>query len=307
MPDLTQTAPPAPDPEPAAPSPAPPAEAVPASPALDLAALRDGIDRIDDAMHDLMMRRAGLAATMAASRVKASGHTFRPAREAAILRRQLARHAGPLPRAVLVRMWREIIASSLAQQGPFSMAAPGGMDGAAARLARGHFGLLIPLKLHPTSSRVLSAVAAGEASVAILPAPEDGEPAEAAWWMQMEAPRLQVVAALPFLAEKDSTVPQAYAIAGFAPEPTGQDRTLLRVEPEPEHNRARIAAALSAIGLPPRWLLRRDQPAPMALAEVDGFITPGDPRLADLPFPRIQILGAYAEPSSEPKAEETPA
>lgn len=300
MPDQTPTTSPAP----AAPDPVP--EPVP-PPALDLAGLRAGIDAIDDAMHDLLMRRAALAAGMAASRVKGSGPVFRPGREASILRRLLARHAGPLPRAVVARLWRDIIASSLAQQGPFSIAAPGAADGIAARVARGHFGLLTPLKLHPTPSRVLSAVAAGEAAVAILPAPQDGEPPEAAWWMQMEAPRLQVVAALPFLAAPDGAAPQAYAVAALAPEPSGQDRTLLRLEPEPDQHRARIAAAFAAVGLPPRWVLRRDAPAPMALAEVEGFLAADDPRLANLPFPRIQILGAYAEPVSEPSAEEPPA
>jgi chorismate mutase len=276
--------------------------AAPVAAPLDLAALRAEIDRIDDAMHDLLMRRAGISATMAASRVKGTAATFRPAREATILRRLLARHAGPLPREVLVRLWRDIIASSLAQQGAFSMAVQGGAEGAAARFARGHFGLLTPMKLLPTPSRVLAAVAGGEASVAILPAPEEGEPAEAAWWMQMEAPRLQVVAGLPFLTGREGAEPRAFAIAPIAPEASGQDRTLLRLEPAPEHSRARITAAFAAAGLPPRWLLRRDLPAPMALAEVEGFLTPDDPRLAALPFPRIQILGAYAEPVTEDPA-----
>lgn len=307
MPD--QTPPASPDPaSPPAPMDAPmdlPLDALAAAPVaapLDLAAMRAEIDRIDDALHDLLMRRAGISATMAASRVKGTSASFRPAREASILRRLLARHSGPLPREVLVRLWRDIIASSLAQQGAFAIAVQGTAEGSAARQARGHFGLLTPMKLHPTPSRVLAAVAGGEASVAILPAPEEGDPAEAAWWMQMEAPRLQVVAALPFLAGRDGAEPQAFAIAPIAPEPSGQDRTLLRLEPGPEQSRARIAAAFAAAGLPPRWLQRRELPAPMALAEVEGFLAPDDPRLASLPFPRIQILGAYAEPVTEDPA-----
>jgi chorismate mutase len=293
MPDQTQTA---------SPAAATPDTTLPVAPQPDLAALRAEIDQIDDALHDLLMRRAGISATMSASRVKGTATSFRPAREATILRRLVARHQGPLPRGVLVRLWRDIIASSLAQQGGFCMAVPGAADGAAARFARGHFGLLTPMKLLPSPSRVLSAVAAGEANVAILPAPEEGEPAEAAWWMQMEAPRLQVVAGLPFLAGAEGTMPQAFAIATSAPENSGRDRTLLRLEPEAGQGRARIAAAFATAGLPPRWLLRRDQPAPVALAEVEGFVQPDDPRLAALPFPRIQILGAYAEPVTEDPA-----
>jgi chorismate mutase len=300
MPDQTQTANPAP---PDSPAPA-------AAETLDLASMRVEIDRIDNAMHDLLMLRADLSAQMASNRVKGASPTFRPGREAMILRRILGRHTGPLPRAALVRLWRDVIASSLAQQGPFSMAVQastpgdggGGPEGTSARLARGHFGLLTPMKVHPTPSRVLSAVAAGEASVAILPAPREGEPHEAAWWVQMEAPRLQVIVGLPFLATRDSPEPQAFAIAPMAPEPTGRDRTLLRLEPEADHTRPRITAAFTAIGLVPRWVMRRDLPNPMALVEVEGFLAPDDPRLAALPFPRTQILGAYAEPETEDDA-----
>jgi chorismate mutase len=275
----------------------------------DLASLRVEIDRIDDALHDLLMRRAGLVAGMAARRVKGDSPTFRPGREAMILRRLLARHEGALPRSAVVRFWREIIASSLAQQSQFSVAAAGPLQGAtpgspepaAIRLARLHFGPQTPLKIYHSPSRVLAAVAAGEASVAVLPAPEEGEPLDAAWWIQMETPRLQVVAALPFLCPRD-TGPQAYAVAPLLPDATGQDRSLLRFEPDADFSRARIAAALSAAGLPPRWLIRRDVPIPMALAEVEGFLLEDDPRLAALPFPRLQILGAYAAPEPEEEA-----
>jgi chorismate mutase-like protein len=73
-----------------------------------LADLRREIDRIDDALHDLIMRRAELTAGVAASKPGGSG-TVRPAREAAILRRLVARHKGSFPRAIVARIWREII------------------------------------------------------------------------------------------------------------------------------------------------------------------------------------------------------
>ncbi|WP_160000539.1 chorismate mutase [Roseomonas sp. 18066] len=276
----------------------------------DLASLRVEIDRIDDSLHDLLMRRADIVAHMAASRVKGGAATFRPGREALILRRLLARHQGALPRAALFRLWREVIASSLAQQGNFAVAAvqgEGNADSASVRLARAHFGLLTPLKLQATTNRALASVASGEAAVAVLPAPQDGEKPEAAWWTQMETPRLRIVAGLPFLAPPEPNgaaeavlaAPEAYAVAALVPDATGRDRSLLRIEPEPEQSRARIAAALTGVGLPPRWMIRRDAPTPMALVEVEGFLAEEDPRLAGLPFPRLQILGAYAEPEPE--------
>lgn len=91
----------------------------------------------------------------------------------------------------------------------------------------------------------------------------------------------------------------AYAVAPLAPEPTGRDHSLLRIAPAPDQSRARLLSLLSATGLRPLWLLRHDGPSPMALAAVEGFLTEEDPRLGALPFPRMQILGAHAEPEPE--------
>ena len=38
---------------------------------------------------------------------------LRPGREALILRRLVARHRGPFSRAVLVRLWRELISGTV--------------------------------------------------------------------------------------------------------------------------------------------------------------------------------------------------
>ncbi|MFZ6762960.1 chorismate mutase [Pseudoroseomonas sp. WGS1072] len=284
----------------------PPAAPLPASsaPPAALATLRAQIDTLDDALHDLLMRRADLVAEMAGGRAKGGGAIFRPGREASILRRLLARNRGALRRTVVLRVWREIIAASLAQQGPFSVAVAPGETLAGeelADLARGHFGGLTPLHPHPTPCRALAALERGEASLAVLPAPREEEPAAAAWWTRMQAPRLQVVAALPFLAA--GAAPGACVVAALPPEPTGRDHSLLRLAPVPgqprSHAVAALRAALEAAGLPPLALLWREQPEPAMLAVVEGFLEAGDPRLAALPFPHLQILGAYAEPEPE--------
>jgi chorismate mutase/prephenate dehydratase len=274
-----------------APDPAPPT-----APPGPLATARDEIDALDDALHDLLMRRAAVVADLAASQAKGESSPLRPGREAMILRRLLARHTGALPATALVRLWREILASSRAQQGGFSVAVYSRRPDHA-RLAREHFGGLTPLRSMPTAARVLSAVAAGDAQVAVLPLPEEAEPPEAAWWMSLDSPRLQVVARLPFHAAKADGLPEALAVAAGAADPSGADRSLLRIEAPDDRSRAQLTAALIAAGLPPRMMqFRRDGGVLRALVEVDGVLTADDPRLAGLPVDRALPLGFYAVP-----------
>ena len=74
--------------------------------------LRREIDETDDALHALIMRRAELAERV--GRVKAEAgekQVFRPVRETQILRRLLENHKGRLSKAVIIRLWRELISA----------------------------------------------------------------------------------------------------------------------------------------------------------------------------------------------------
>ena len=266
-------------------------------PADDLASLRAEIDALDDALHDLLMRRSAIVARLASSRAKGATVPLRPGREAAILRRLIARHAGPLPKAALVRMWREIFADSIALQNSFSVVAQAAAPGVGlARLARDHFGGVTPVRSHPTSARALAAVSGGEASVAVLPLPADGDDADPAWWASLEAPRLQVIARLPFIGAAE---PAGLVVAPVPADASGDDRSLIRVEGASEPARARITASLEASGFKPlNLLVRRSGDAFMALAEVEGFVPTDDTRLASSPIGRLRSLGAYAVPMS---------
>jgi len=110
---------------------------------VELSDLRREIDAIDDALHDLLMRRVTLTGRVAASK-PSDGVALRPAREAEILRRLVGRHEGRFPKAVVARIWREIISANTALQGPFaiavvaSRAADAEIDDALVGVARAH-------------------------------------------------------------------------------------------------------------------------------------------------------------------------
>lgn len=260
-----------------------------------LSAVRAQLDAIDDAMHDLLMQRAGIVDGLAASRAKAGSSILRPGREADILSRLLARHQGPLPRAALVRIWRELFASSIAQQGGFSVSVYE-RDAAMARLVPEHFGGLTAVRTYPTPARALAAVTRGEASVAVLPFPEDADTPEMEWWPALNAPQLSVVARLPFFVDGEPEA-DALVVAPGAPDPSQQDRSLLLLESDSEQSRGQLLTRLASAGISARLVLVRRSPGiSRFLIEAEGLIMPDDRRLAALPFDRARMLGAYAAP-----------
>lgn len=258
-----------------------------------LQALRAEIDALDDAMHDLLMRRAAVVVRMAASRAKDGiGSPLRPGREAAVLRRLLARHAGALSRGAVVRIWRHIFMAHTAIQGAFIAAvAASGETAKTLALAREHFGTATPLSAFASPAQALAALSASKASVAILPAPK-GE-GEGAWWQSLEAPRLSVVARLPFVADV-ADADSALVIAPVQADASGEDQSLLRLEGGAEAARDSFARMLTEAGFAGRILsLVRQDGRSLALAEIDGFIAADDARLAVL---NAVLLGAYAVP-----------
>src|SRR5271170_3797453 len=108
-----------------------------------LAGLRAELDRIDDAVHVLLIERARVVERVAKSGKRSA---YRPGREASIIRRLLRQHSGELPPQTLVRIWRELLAGTTAMQGPFAVAVcERDGTGAYTQAAREHFGALTPL------------------------------------------------------------------------------------------------------------------------------------------------------------------
>jgi hypothetical protein len=233
---------------------------------------------------------------------------LRPAREAAILRRLLARHKGGLPPGVLVRIWREIIAASLRVQSKFHLHvyAADNQTGFA-DLAHAHFGSMTPIRSHTRPSMVVHACAEEPNSLGIVPLPQIEEPGPA-WWAQLapageKGPR--VVAKLPFVQDSEDML-MAYAIGAVEQEPSGDDTTLLLLEIAPGVSRTTLQSLLKSAGLEARLvaagrLLEKKVPDEILL-EVKGFVGKDDPRLGTLADSardtifRVVPIGGYANP-----------
>jgi len=274
------------------------------APPADLAALRAELDGIDDALHDLLMRRALVVEEV--GRTKGSV-ALRPGREAAIIRRLIGRHSGRLPPHALLRIWRELLAATNAMQGGFSVTVcDTDRGGDVAQLAREQFGFMTPLRTHRSPAQAIAEISRGSASAAVLPLPLEDEAPSMVWWtalLHRDEPRIHVVARLPFWSARTEGTSHAQALvaASVAPDPSGQDRSLIGLELSVETSRARLTAALVTAGFAPGTIILKREPGAdyaRALIDVDGFVADGEARLgqiAALLRPPV-VLGAYAVP-----------
>jgi len=178
-----------------------------------LADLRREIDRIDEAMHRLLMERGDIIDTLIATKKTAeSGSAFRPAREADMMRRLVERHRGILPLDTAESIWRVIIATFTYVQAPFSVHADLSAGEAAMRdTARFHFGFTVPFVSHMGASGVVAAIAASRGDIGLVPAAG----ASGAWWTALEgADAPKIITRLPFVERADH--PAGLPVFGIA-------------------------------------------------------------------------------------------
>src|SRR6059058_2852254 len=147
-----------------------------------LADLRREIDRIDEAMHRLLMERGDIIDTLIATKKTVeSGSAFRPAREAEMMKRLVERHHGLLPLDTVESIWRVIIATFTYVQAPFLVHADLSAGDALMRdSARFHFGFTVPFIPHMGAAGVVAAVSASEGDLGLVPAYDVAS--AGAWW-----------------------------------------------------------------------------------------------------------------------------
>jgi chorismate mutase len=166
--------------------------------------LRAEIDRIDETMHRLLMERGEIIESLiAVKKTQESGTAFRPAREAEMMRRLVARHHGILPLDTAESIWRVIIATFTYVQAPFSVHADLSAGDAHMRdSARFHFGFTVPFEPHMGAAGVVAAVSESNGDLGLVPA--FAATGAGAWWTALEfdaAPK--IIARLPFVQRPD--------------------------------------------------------------------------------------------------------
>ena len=170
----------------------------------NLAGLRQEIDRIDEAMHGLLMERGEIIDRLiAVKKSQESGSAFRPAREAEMMRRLVQRHKGILPLDTVESIWRVIVATFTFVQSPFSVHADLSAGDALMRdSARFHFGFTVPFVPHMGAAAVVEAVSTSKGDLGLVPAVAVA--GAGAWWNALEfdaAPK--IIARLPFVERAD--------------------------------------------------------------------------------------------------------
>lgn len=277
---------------------------------VDIADIRRNIDAMDGEMHALLMRRGELIAMLQQAKgVGEPGGTLamRPAREAQMLRRLVARHEGAFPLASLERIWREIIGSFTQLQAPFKVLMTGADEAVLAEYGRHYFSVTTPIAFAADADAVIAAIGEDAGVVGVIVDDEDhaarsGRP----WWatlaLQPGNPA-HAVARYPFLKlpGSDAVWQRPALVLSRAPiEPSGEDVTLAAVPIKPglDDRAARTAIELAFAeahlgGLSLRLADSFDRPdGGLALAEIAGHVPA---RLFDEPNAgTLRWLGGYA-------------
>jgi chorismate mutase len=166
--------------------------------------LRGEIDRVDAAMHRLLIERGQVIERLIEIKARqGGGSAFRPAREASMMRALVERHHGLLPLDTVESVWRTIISTFTYVQAPYSVHVDVSRGDSVMRdSARFHFGFTVPCVEHRSAAEVITAVVESGGDLGMLAL--DGGPGAGAWWTRLAPPEApKVIARLPFVERPD--------------------------------------------------------------------------------------------------------
>jgi len=215
-----------------------------------LAALRIEIDRIDAALHALLVERGDVVGRVIEAKRAAgdTGSAFRPDREADLMRRLILKNPGRWPLDAPENIWRVIVATSTFTQVPYAVHADiSGGDIPMRESMRFHFGFTVPFLPAPDAAGVIKAV---DASLGDLGMFRIDQPANLGMWWQglARAGAPKIIARLPFAERDDHPVGlPVFVIA--RPQRDGLARETIIASVQIERWRPQAAGALAALGV----------------------------------------------------------
>ena len=247
--------------------------------AMPIEQVRREIDRVDNALLDLIAERLDLA--MAVRAAKSGVRVWRPSREESHVRDLAARTAGSSP-VLVSKIWAELMSASLAAQGPMRLhvALEGDMLDVWT-LVHDRFGASLPARSYPTASAALAAAYSEDEGVAVLPAPIGMN----SWWSALckngAMPDMKIHAGLPRVSAGDNW-PRAVAVATADLAPSGADTMLVA-----------LSDTAAAAALPGAAKLRAEV-GDNQLYTVAGFFE--EITAAQAIDPQAKIIGCLPEP-----------
>ncbi|GAB4181951.1 MAG: prephenate dehydratase [Wenzhouxiangellaceae bacterium] len=137
----------------------------------DLSELRQQIDSLDQQIQQLISDRARLALAVGDRKGPQAQPVdyYRPEREAQVLRSVIERNQGPLSDTEMVRLFREIMASCLAQQEPLRVAYLGPEGTFTQQAVLQHFGHAVRAVAQSSVESIFTQVQSCEADFGVVP------------------------------------------------------------------------------------------------------------------------------------------
>jgi chorismate mutase / prephenate dehydratase len=251
----------------------------------ELEDIRREIDAIDDGLMTLLERRFAASEHVRAIKSKTgalAASPFRPAREAAIMRRLLGRAESLVSPDLMVRLWRVILTGSTQSQAPVTIHVSKHLNGTMGHRLRirDYFGS-IPVEECRDEAQALMQVNTSAGDICIV---ETGSPWVDAF-VDGKAGQAQIIASLPFLSGDDT--PALLVFGHSAAEPTGDDETIVVSEGKLPRDFAPV----------PLWQMKFGT---RRLSCLPGFLSDHESPLAGLartnPQIGLKIAGRYPSP-----------
>ncbi|MBI2384007.1 MAG: prephenate dehydratase [Gammaproteobacteria bacterium] len=137
----------------------------------ELKKARERIDALDQQIQGLISERARVAQDIRDIKAKNGGGNdhYRPAREAEVLRRTIARNQGPLPDDVMAKLMREIMSACLALESPLKVAYLGPEGTYTQAAVYKHFGHAVAARAAAAIDEIFRDVESGAAAYGVVP------------------------------------------------------------------------------------------------------------------------------------------